>query len=383
MKNILVISSDITGHGHKSITEALNERFSAFEDVNVHVVDGFSLGGPILLKIGKMYGPLTRKSEIIWKYVWNVSSATSLIGNAIIQRSVEMNFLHLVNKIKPNLIMTVHPNFNGSLLNILKKYQINTPFVTLIADLVNISSFWVDVRADYVISPTKEAEAFCIKKGVMPSQVKVFGFPVRSSFHQVEKEVNMSYSNENPLNVLIMSGGEGVGNMRKYAELLLQKYPCHVHIIAGRNKALKENLEETLVQQYADRVTVFGYVTNIHELMRKCDIAFTRGSPNVMMEAISCHLPLVITGSLPGQEADNPAFAEKYELAVSCKNPKKVEKIMDDLLANDAYKLKQMKIAQQQYSNPKTVDQIVEFILNMKPSDNVYTYIKPRKKLIR
>ena len=35
VKNILIISSNYTGHGHKSITDSLQEKFSLHPDVNV------------------------------------------------------------------------------------------------------------------------------------------------------------------------------------------------------------------------------------------------------------------------------------------------------------------------------------------------------------
>ncbi len=73
-KNILIISSDNTGHGHKSITESLCEKIEKDPNIKVHVIDGFSLGGSTLLNIGKSYGPLTRKSEKLWKMVFNFSS---------------------------------------------------------------------------------------------------------------------------------------------------------------------------------------------------------------------------------------------------------------------------------------------------------------------
>jgi len=38
IKNILILSSNNTGHGHKSITESLLEQFSHYPDVNVHVM---------------------------------------------------------------------------------------------------------------------------------------------------------------------------------------------------------------------------------------------------------------------------------------------------------------------------------------------------------
>jgi processive 1,2-diacylglycerol beta-glucosyltransferase len=80
-KNILIISSDYTGHGHKSITESLCEFFYLNEGVNIHVVDGFSLGGNTLAKAGKLYGPITRNVKELWKLVWDISCAKPSLIN--------------------------------------------------------------------------------------------------------------------------------------------------------------------------------------------------------------------------------------------------------------------------------------------------------------
>lgn len=123
-KNILIISSDNTGHGHKSITEAIFEKVSDSSEINIHVVDGFSLGGPILLNIGKSYGPITRTAENLWKMVWNLSSVKPSLVNSMIESLIRTNFLKLLDEIKPDLILSVHPNFNGSVLNILENSKL-------------------------------------------------------------------------------------------------------------------------------------------------------------------------------------------------------------------------------------------------------------------
>jgi len=73
IKNILILSSNNTGHGHKSITESLLEQFSHYPDVNVHVIDGFTLAGNFGLRIGKLYGSVTRNAKELWKLVWELS----------------------------------------------------------------------------------------------------------------------------------------------------------------------------------------------------------------------------------------------------------------------------------------------------------------------
>ena len=64
LKNVLIISSEHTGHGHKSITESLGESFALHEDIKVTIIDGFSLGGNTLLKNRKNVRPDYQKREI-------------------------------------------------------------------------------------------------------------------------------------------------------------------------------------------------------------------------------------------------------------------------------------------------------------------------------
>jgi len=363
-KNILIISSDYTGHGHKSITESLCERIKISHNVNIHVQDGFSLGGKLLINVGKSYGPITRSAEKLWEMIWNLSALKPSLVNQLIESVIKKNFLKLINEIKPDLILSVHPNFNGSILNILEKQKIKIPFVTLIADLVDIYPLWADKRADFIICPTVESKNRCIEYGISEDKLKVLGFPVRSRFINQHKKTNegIEFTKDTPLDCLIMSGGEGVGNMQKIAENLLDHFNCTVKVVAGRNIKLKETLEQSLKDKYGDKVMIYGFTKNIQDLMFSSDIAFTRGSPNVMFEAIAANLPIIITGALPGQEKHNPAFAEKYHLGVVCKNTNEIKSHIESLLDNNGEKFKRIKSSQKRYFNPNAAEDILQFL---------------------
>lgn len=373
IKNILIISSNYTGHGHKSITESLSEKFDIVPDVKIHVVDGFSLGGSTLLKVGKMYGPITRNSEHLWKIIWDYTSVKMTFVNHLVELKIRTRFLALLDQVKPDLILTVHPNFNGSIINILEKNNIHIPFVTLIADLISITPFWADPRADYIISPTEEAKEKCIEFGVPAEKIKVLGFPVRSRFYNhTSKNMPEHYIPGKPLNCLIMSGGEGVGNMGKMAKTLIDNFGFNITIVAGRNEKLQAHLKKTLGKKYGDKVKIYGFTQNIQDLIANSDIAFIRSSPNVMMEAVSCNTPIVITGALPGQEAGNPRFAEKYHLAITCGSMSDLVPTINELLDNNVAMLKEIKKSQQEYVDPLIPENIVKFILNI-PSEDLQT----------
>ena len=364
-KTLLIISSDHTGHGHKSITESLCERVKAHTDVKIHVVDGFLLGKQLLVKIGKSYGPITRNSENLWKMIWKLSSLKPSFVDNFIETLIRENFLKLLAEIKPDIILSVHPNFNGSILNILEKQNITIPFITLIADLVNIYPLWADKRANYIISPTFEAQNKCIEFGIPDGKIKVSGFPVRSRFFLKNYNHRNFYKSGQSLKCLIMSGGEGVGNMKKIAENLLNHFDCTVKIVAGKNEKLKTKLERSLKAEYGNRVEIYGFTQNIQDLMLTSDVTFTRGSPNVMFEAIASNTPLIITGALPGQEEDNPAFAENFNLGVVCRNPKEIKPTISKLLENDGEKLNQMINCQRKFINANAAEDILQFILKV------------------
>jgi processive 1,2-diacylglycerol beta-glucosyltransferase len=162
-----------------------------------------------------------------------------------------------------------------------------------------------------------------------------------------------------------MSGGEGSGNMARIAKILLGNFDCRVSIITGRNTALKKRLENSLMEKYEERVRIFGFIKNIQDLMRSSDIAFTRGSPNVMMEAVACNTPLIITGALPGQEEENPLFAEKYNLAVVCYDLKELKSTIARLLSHNARELNNIRKAQGNFRDPNAAKSIVDLVMKI------------------
>lgn len=381
IKNVLIVSSNHTGNGHKSITEALQEKFRMKENINIHVVDGFSLGGKPLMAIGKSYGIITRKAEGLWELIWDISSVKPQIVNEIVEITIKEKFLKLVEQVKPDLILSVHPNFNGSIINLLEKNNYKIPVVTLIADLTSISSLWVDKRAEYIISPTVEAKDKCLEYGVPRNKIRIINLPVRSRFHYNNVTNLKEMGDDKKLNCLIMSGGEGVGNMRKIANILLKNFDCNVQIVAGRNKQLKNKLEQSLLHSYGDRVKVCGFVDNIEELMLTSDIVFTRASPNVMMEAVSCNVPIIMTGELPGQEEGNSYFAEKYNLGIYCHNIKNIYNIVHELEKDNNKKLEEIRRDQRKYVNFNSAEEIVDFIDSIDIESNKTSELKLVEKL--
>lgn len=372
-KNILIISSDVTGHGHKSITESLLEQFKNYPETNVKVVDGFALGGNLGLRAGKMYGSITRTSKDVWKRIWEITVKRPSLIIELSELAIYDRFVKLLQETQPDVIISTHPNYNASITNILARIEYRAPMIAIVADPVTISPLWCNPQADYTICPTDEAKEVCIKCGVPEDHIRMFGFPVRQRFAEHlhgldEKAVNSTdivYTPHYPIKFMIMSGGEGSGNMSRLAKILLKNFDCSVKILCGRNKLMKKALEHTLAERYKDRIDILGFTENVQEIMLSTDIMFTRASPNTMIEAVMCNVPLVITGALPGQEEGNPDFAVKHGLGVVCNETKELKYVVSELLADNFKQLTEIKKSQVKYRNPFAARDIADFIMKL------------------
>lgn len=365
-KRVLILTSYVTGHGHKSITNALEEELKKREDIEFKSVEAFEFAGRIGVRIGKLYAPIIRTSEDMWKFIFRLSAREPNSVRGAVRRIIKTKFYKEVEEYKPDIILTVHPTFTSAVIDLLHRKKMKIPFAILFADLISISPLWVDERADLLISPTKEASICAQKLGVSEEKIKILSLPVRkeileaaSKITKIDEEKLKSKKN---IDFLVMSGGEGSGDMGKIVELLLKFDGSRVSVIAGRNTKLKEVLE-TKFSPFRDRVTVYGFVKDVENLMVSHDIGIVRGSPNVLMECINCTLPVVITGTLPGQEEGNIDYVLGNNLGVLWHKKHSFSRVISRLLENDRKKLIEIKKSQLEFRDLEAAKKIVDAII--------------------
>lgn len=364
----MILSSNYTGHGHKSICEAICEQLDKYPDVEYQVIDGFELIGKAGVSASKMYGPITQNAKTLYDWFFQMSNRTSykpmeeMMAAIIYQR-----FIRRLRAFAPDLILTVHPFFNGSVLTLLARYKLNVPFVGLQADIINIHRTWCDPRATLTICPTPEAYETSVKMhGMPPEKLEIIGFPTRARFCDAARvSAHPEYQPGRPLKCLLMSGGEGTGNLKSFAVQLLQNVDCTLDIVTGRNAKIKKALEECLWPKYGNRVVIHGFVDAMQDLMAQSDLVIARASPNTLMEAVVMNVPLLITGSLPGQEADNPAVMITHNLAALCENPESAPAIIQALLADGGKRLREISQSQREYRNLDNAKRIAARLYEM------------------
>ena len=348
MRRLLIITAVYTGHGHKSISDSLMERLEAYDDIEVKTIDGFDLMTYIeKVCAEKTYGPITRLPGKAWEMNYAAGMRFKRPLQRVIVAMIRQKFEKLIREFQPDCILSVHPIFLGSILDILEDMNLKIPLVAHEADLIDIALQWFDPRIDLVLAPSQEAYDCTVIHGVDPSRVRKVGFPVRSRFLGLA-DVSAQKKHDS-LTVTVMSGSEGSGMIRAVTRELLSGTDAKVNVICGRNKALRKKMHKAFARKYHGRLNAMGFVDRIQDVMCDSDILIMRASPNSVMEAVALNKPVIVFGQLAGQELHNPQMLEAHGLIVYCPDPARLPGCIAKLRANDGEEMERMRACQRAY----------------------------------
>ncbi|MBF1729901.1 MAG: glycosyltransferase, partial [Veillonella sp.] len=159
----------------------------------------------------------------------------------------------------------------------------------------------------------------------------VSGIPVRRSFF---KDAIDHYEMKSPVKVLVMGGGLGLGSL----EIALQHLDAvngidEITVVAGQNTSLYESLVNLSVRMKT-KTTVYGYTSNISELMHSATMLVTKPGALTCMEAVTIGLPMVFFNAIPGQEEANAELLEERGCARWARDIHNLEDVVAALLIN-------------------------------------------------
>ena len=236
-----------------------------------------------------------------------------------------------------------------------EKKRIYYELVTILPDVEKFSA-----QSDYMDGTEGNCGA--------ENKISIINLPVRKEILKAGGKIKMvdekAIREKKEIDFLIMSGGEGSGDMGAIIEKLLKVPNSRISAVAGRNTKLKEVLEKKF-ENDLDRVTIYGFVKDVENLMTTHDVAIVRGSPNVLMECITCNLPVIVTGALPGQEEGNIDFILLNDLGLLCHKNTGLIRTVNKLLVNDKERLIRIKKNQLAFRDLEAGKKIVERVLTL------------------
>lgn len=346
MRKLLIITSMYTGHGHKSIAEALAERLSAYDDIEIKIIDGFSLMNRFEQYMAEYtYGPITRMPGKAWEWNFLAGQTFRKPVVSVVASMIRAKLLALLDSFRPDAILSAHPIFLATVLDVMDDAGQRIPLIAHEVDLIDITEYWYDPRIYRILAPSRESYECTIANVKEPDRVIEVGFPVRSRFMNVPAPA----PHEGTV-ITVMSGSEGSGIIRAVVRVLLKRTDVHVNVICGRNKKLRKKLKKEFAEHYHGRLSVMGFVEDIQNVMIASDVLVMRASPNTAMEAVALNVPVILFGQLAGQEQHNPDLLQAHGLAKYCSVPEALPDCVRAMFADDGAEIRAMRAAQRAYA---------------------------------
>ena len=238
---------------------------------------------------------------------------------------------------KPDMVVSLIPNFNRPMYEALAEARPSAPYVTLLTDFADLPPhFWIEPdQAQHFICGTPRAVAQAHAMGYGPDRVHgTSGMIVRPDFYRAspadrrEQLVKLGLEPNRPTGIVLF-GGHGSKAMQGIARRLAH---TQLIMICGHNAALAERLQ--LIPARAPRL-VIGFTPNISDYMQLCDFFIGKPGPGSISEAIQQKLPVIVvrnTWTMP-QERYNADWVDENRVGCVLDSYKAVRRGVEAVIA--------------------------------------------------
>jgi processive 1,2-diacylglycerol beta-glucosyltransferase len=212
------------------------------------------------------------------------------------------------------------------------------------------------------------------ERGIPADHVHVTGIPIMPSFS--DKLTRVDCSRELGLDparktVMLMSGGAGLGDSFKLAELLLkQDGDFQIVALAGKNEKQLKKLK-SLAEKYPGRIVPTGFISTIERVMAASDLIITKPGGLTSAECLAMGLPMIIVSPIPGQEERNADYLLEQGVALKACDANAVAWRLK-LLLNDPGLLDVMSEKARRIGRPDSSRLVLDHVLGRVPAgDNL------------
>ena len=251
----------------------------------------------------------------------------------VLQAAIRLRQKALVDRLaaflsarRPDVVVSVIPNFNGVIRDAVAASLPGVSFVVLLTDFADFPPrFWIEPGVDRLIVGSDQAADQAIALGVPRERVsRVSGMVLHPRFYPragtasregVRHELQVP---DDAFTILVLFGGKGSAEMLPLSGALLREDPdWHVIAVCGENTALYDSFAG-LEAGVNGRLRRLGFTNRVADLMAASDVLVTKPGPGTLAEAFHQQIPAIVTRdarTIP-QERFNARFLEQRGLGL-------------------------------------------------------------------
>ena len=211
---------------------------------------------------------------------------------------------------RPDLVLSVIPNFNRVMFCALRAYAADIPYATVVTDLVDYPPhFWMEDQDQFMICGTPKAVRQARATGYYAEAkiLEVSGMILKEAFYRPAQpdsptRASLGLAPDRPT-ALIMFGGNGSFRATQTILGQFEKLDPAIQsiVMCGRNGRLLESLKRR------PGCHPVGFVNNVADYMRLADFFIGKPGPGSLSEAVHMGCPVIIernANTLPQERAN-------------------------------------------------------------------------------
>ncbi|MCU1275790.1 MAG: Monogalactosyldiacylglycerol synthase [Bryobacterales bacterium] len=374
MKRVDLVFFD-AGGGHRAAATALQQVITNQQRAwDVRMINLQELLDPLdifrkitRIRLQDIYNLLLRKG-------WTLGSPQLMVAMHGVIRLYHRPTVRLLEKFwrkeRPDLVVSVVPNFNRALGESLDRLQPRVPLVTVLTDLADYPPhFWIERQHQYLIGGTERAVSQARKMGHEPAHVfQTSGMILAPRFYETPEIDRRAERQKLGLDPdlptgLVLFGGHGSRKILDIARRLDQSgLKLQLILICGKNQALVEEL-----RKMPHRIPIFveGFTAEVPHYMRLSDFFIGKPGPGSISEALALNLPVLVernAWTLP-QERYNADWVVEKQVGLVLRSFSYIVQAVEELLQPENYRRFREKAAAQQNRAVFEIPDILEKIL--------------------
>jgi 1,2-diacylglycerol 3-beta-galactosyltransferase len=298
---------------------------------------------------------------------WTLGSAQGLKFMHGVIRMYHRPTVRLLEKhwsaTKPDLVVSVVPNFNRALYESLRRTRPHVNYVTVLTDIADYPPhFWIERQEQYLVCGSDKAVQQAKALGHEDARIfRASGMILRPKFYedvavdQPAERKKLGLDPNRPTG-LVLFGGQGSKVMLEIARSLRD---TQLIFVCGRNEKLAAKLRA--MPSNAPR-HVEGFTSEIPSFMRLADFFIGKPGPGSISEAIAMRLPVIVEKNiwtLP-QERYNADWVRERGVGLVLPNFQEIAAAVQDMLGS----LEKFRDATRRVEN-RAVWEIPEFLAKL------------------
>jgi processive 1,2-diacylglycerol beta-glucosyltransferase len=362
---VLILTASY-GSGHAEAARSLATAFEA-RGVEPAVVDHFrELVHPVFASVSRaIYYRLLRHAPGLWAIGYGMGDRLGpdsplAFGMPQLGRA---RLARLLDSLRPDAVVTVHATPAAALAALVSAGHPVPPHTTAVTDYVAHSQ-WMARPVDRYCVAAEEVRNEFVARGIPPERVVVTGVPVRAEFFRLIDPIAARRTlglSPHRRTVVAMAGTQGsLGRLVDVTRALLTvERPLQAVIVAGRDERLRSRLARLAARS---PLRVVGYTDDVSTLLAAADLLVTKAGGMTLAEATAAEVPLLLYGSLPGQERGNERFASRAGIALVARSRGELRRRLDRALG-DPDTIERMQGSLRRLGRPDAAQHIVELVL--------------------